>query len=402
MRVNARLRLGALVVTVSLLALLSNRAASQTQMGDPWKMLVLVYRHTDVDYVDLDGQRKHLTATMPAEDARLMVESFRHLTHRGVVYDYSGQVGELEAEVVYVNRPLTTLTPIGDGYWPAPDDTRPEVNAYAPPGAYDSVLILWQASHPTTDQSIPSPGWGLGMWAYDITYATVFNLGWIWPSGACDGEVFLHEWLHGVTGFYMSLDFPFPLVDLHGAGRKGYTTDEEGCWRSWLRDYMSGLVYEDGRRTGLTPEAWRSGSITTHDIQGWRGEYFANETLTGPPIVVRDDPAIWFAWDQAAPHPLLEADYFSARWTRQLPLTDGRYTFTLLHDDGARLYLDGALLLNRWANGGRDSVTVALNPGQHTLRVEYRDIAGAADARLYWQIAGSSPRSFAPVTFLVR
>ena len=402
MSINTTLRLAALVVTVSLLALLSNQAASQAQMGDPWKMLVLVYRDIDVDYVDLDGQRKHLTATMPAEDARLMVDSFLNLVHRGVVYDYSGQVAELEAEVIFASRPLTTLTPTAGGYWPSPEDTRPEMDTYAPPGTYDSVLILWQASHPVTDQSIPSGGWGWGMWAYDITYATVFNLSWIWPSGACNGEVFLHEWLHGVTGFYMSLGFPFPLYDLHGAGQKGYTTDEEGCWRSWLRDYMSGQVYEDGRRTGLTPEAWRSGSITTHDIEGWRGEYFDNERLDGPPILVRDDAAVWFAWDQAAPHPLLAADHFSARWTRRLPLTDGQYTFTLLHDDGARLYLDDSPLLDRWTGGGRDSVTVAVAPGQHTLRVEYRDTDGTAEARLYWQIAGSSPRSFAPVTFMAR
>jgi hypothetical protein len=402
MRIKTGLRLAMLMVAVSLLALLFNQAASQVLTGDPWKMLVLVYRHIDADYVDVDGQRKHLTATMPAEDARLMVESFHNLTHRGVVYDYSGQAGELEAHVVFVDRPLTTLTPIAGGYWPSPEDTRPEVDAYAPPGAYDSVLVLWQASHPATDQSIPSGGWGWGMWAFDITYATVFNLSWVWPSGACDGEVFLHEWLHGVTSFYMSLDFLFPEDDLHGAEKKGYSTDEEGCWRPWLRDYMSGLVMENGRRTGLMPDAWRRGSITTHDIQGWRGEYFDNETLTGPPIVVRDDPAVWFAWDQTAPHPLLAADHFSVRWTRRLPLTDGPYTFTLLHDDGARLFLDDQPLINQWSRGGRDSVTVAVPPGQHALRVEYRDSEGVADARFYWQSADVSPRAFFPATFMER
>ncbi|WP_374687317.1 PA14 domain-containing protein [Promineifilum sp.] len=393
-------RLAALTLAIVLLAAVSRAAVSQTQTGDPWKMLVLVYRGIDVDYTDLDGTRKHLTATMPPQDAELMVKSFLHLPHRGVVYDYTDRTGELEARVVYAARPLTSLTPIGDGYWPSPDDTRPELNAYAPPGAYDSVIVFWQASHPTTDQSIPAFGWGLGGWFFDFTYASVFNLSWIWPSGACDGEVFLHEWLHGVTAFYSDQGFRFPVQDLHGAEEAGYTTDEDGCWRTWLRDYMRGLVYEDGQRTGLTPEAWRSGSITTHNIQGWRGEYFDNETLAGPPVVVRDDPAVWFSWDLAAPHPLLAADHFSSRWTRRLNFAGGAYTFYLAHNDGARLYLDDRLLLDKWGRGGNDSLTAPVAAGPHTLRVEHHEVAGVAEARLYWRMVGSERKFYLPAAFV--
>ena len=99
---------------------------------------------------------------------------------------------------------------------------------------------------------------------------------------------------------------------------------------------------------------------------------------------------------------MLAADHFSARWTRRLPLPDGQYTFTLFHDGGARLYLDDRPLLDRWSSRGRDAVTVAVSPGQHTLRVEYRDIDGTADLRFYWQTVDASPRSFVPVTFMGR
>lgn len=141
-----------------------NTAAAQNVTGDPWKMLILVYRNIDADYIDLDGHSKHLTATMPASDATNMVQDFLNQPHRGNVYQYSDNLAELEARVQYIDRALNTLTPIGNGFWPSPDDTRQELNQYAPPGLYDSVIVFWQASHPTTGQSIPSYGWGLGYW----------------------------------------------------------------------------------------------------------------------------------------------------------------------------------------------------------------------------------------------
>src|SRR5207247_1751826 len=41
-------------------------------------------------------------------------------------------------------RALDSLTPMGDGIaWPSPSDTRAELDELAPPGAYDSVFVLW-------------------------------------------------------------------------------------------------------------------------------------------------------------------------------------------------------------------------------------------------------------------
>lgn len=366
-----------------------NTAAAQNVTGDPWKMLILVYRNIDADYIDLDGHSKHLTATMPASDATNMVQDFLNQPHRGNVYQYSDNLAELEARVQYIDRALNTLTPIGNGFWPSPDDTRQELNQYAPPGLYDSVIVFWQASHPTTGQSIPSYGWGLGYWPGDyangMTYATVFNISWVWPSDVCEGEVFLHEWLHGVTGFYMSLGFPFPYEDLHGAEEAGYTVDANGCWKPWLRDYMRGLVYENGQPKALVPATWHSGSITTHDIEGWRAEYYNNDTLTGLPVVVRDDAAIDFQWYETSPHPLLASDHFSARWTKDVNFTGGHYVFRLYRDDGLRVYIDGTRIFNEWSHGLEwDYIDVNVTSGWHTVKVEYYEDYGWAGATVQW------------------
>jgi len=360
--------------------------------GDPWKMLVIVYPQIDVDYVDVDGVLKHLTATMPATDQNAMIQDFLHQPHRGAVYQYSDQTAELEAHIVISTRTLTSISEVGGpySYWPGPADTMPEIDQYAPPGTYDSVIIFWQASDPVTGQSIPSGGWGWGGWMgpYNMTYATVFNLSWIWPIDACEGEVFLHEWLHGVTGFYMSLGFPFPFEDLHGAEEAGYTTDENGCWKPWLRDYMRGLVYENGHRTALVPESLGSGSIPTYRIQGWRGEYFNNTSLSDIPVVVRDDPEINFFWQANAPHALLLADGFSARWTRTVEFESFPYAFTINHDDGARLYIDNQLVFENWCSDcwWTDRYTHTMSAGPHDLRLEVWDNVGWASAALDWAI----------------
>jgi hypothetical protein len=304
--------------------------------GDPWKMLILIYKNIDTYYTE-GGVQKRLTATMPAADIENMKNDFLNLPHQSVVNIYSNGTAELEAHVVVVDRALTNLEPIADGFWPSPDVTRQELDLYAPKGKYDSVIVFWQASHPTTGQSLPVYGWGLGYWPGDyangMTYATVFNLSWVWPNDLCQGEVFLHEWLHGVTGFYGWRGFAFLFEDLHGAEEAGYVTDADGCWKDWLKDYMRGLVYENGKRTALVTQSWHGGSITTYDIQGWRGEYFNNETLYGTPMVIRDDAAIDFFWEMGSPHPLVNADHFSARWTKTMQFTEGLYQFAATRDD---------------------------------------------------------------------
>ena len=365
-------------------------AAYNGVTGDPWKVLVLIYKNIDTDYVDIDNITKHLTASMPLQDQNNMRTSFLNLPNKSVVYDYSDHTAEMYAHIVFVERPLTDLEPIGTGYWPSPAVTQPELDQYAPDGTFDSVIVFWQASHPNTGQSIPIISWGLGYWpgsyANGMTYATVLNISYVWPGD--DGEVFLHEWLHGVESFYTSLGFRFPIGGLHGAGEHGYV-DENGHWHAWLRDFMRGLVYENGVRTGLIPETWQGGSITTFNISNWRGEYFNNETLNDIPIVIRDDPEINFTWDLSSPHLLINNDHFSSRWTRDIFFGGGTYHFDILRDGGIRLKIDDTTILEKWSNGvGLESVDYVLPYGTHNIQVEYYEIDGAAAISFsYYNIA---------------
>jgi hypothetical protein len=126
----------------------------------------------------------------------------------------------------------------------------------------------------------------------------------------------------------------------------------------------------------------------------WRGEYYNNSYLGGAPVLVRDDVGVDFVWGAGAPATGLPVDAFSARWTRTLRFEAGTYRFYALSDDGVRVWLDGALIIDRWHDS--PSVTYSaqrtLSAGAHTLRVEYYENGGAAQIRLWWERVDDFPQ----------
>ncbi len=119
----------------------------------------------------------------------------------------------------------------------------------------------------------------------------------------------------------------------------------------------------------------------------WRGEYYANLTLVGAPLIVRNDANIDFNWGFGAPVLGMPADNFSARWTRVMAFEEGVYRFRAVVDDGVRVYLDDALLIDSWTDGGQRELTrdQRITAGNHSLRVEYYEHNGAAVARVGWE-----------------
>ena len=122
---------------------------------------------------------------------------------------------------------------------------------------------------------------------------------------------------------------------------------------------------------------------------GWRGEYFSNINLTAPNTVCRDDAAINFDWAYGSPDPAVRvSDNFSVRWTRSVDFAAGQYVFTLGSDDGGRLYIDGALVIDRWVDqaypASPPTYLATLTQGAHTIVVEYYERGGYAKAVLNW------------------
>jgi len=124
---------------------------------------------------------------------------------------------------------------------------------------------------------------------------------------------------------------------------------------------------------------------------GWGGEYYNNRWLSGTPRVVRHDEKIDFDWGLGSPAPGIPADDFSVRWTQDVYFKAGRYRFITETDDGVRLWVDGALIIDEWQNGHRrHSREVHLSEGMHQVRMEYYEAGGYAVAKLTWE--GALPR----------
>jgi beta-glucosidase len=123
-------------------------------------------------------------------------------------------------------------------------------------------------------------------------------------------------------------------------------------------------------------------------LSGLKAEYFNNPELRGEPATVRTDERIDFNWGRYKPTPQLNENNFSVRWTGKItPVESGTYTLGFTADDGARLYLDGKLLVDAWANNPTKTVTkeVALEAGRsYDLRMEYFQTTREAVAKLVW------------------
>src|SRR5262249_36072571 len=102
----------------------------------------------------------------------------------------------------------------------------------------------------------------------------------------------------------------------------------------------------------------------------------------------RFDRFIDFWWQDGSPDPALEPDSFSVRWTGQLlPPVTGQYTFTVLSDDGVRLWIDGEPVVDDWTAHplGEASGTIALEAGVRVgIRLEYFDETGQSVVQLAW------------------
>lgn len=121
-------------------------------------------------------------------------------------------------------------------------------------------------------------------------------------------------------------------------------------------------------------------------------EYFPNETLTGTPSLVVDEPEINHTWEGGSPDPSIPVDQWSARYTKNQYFAAGRYKFTTATDDGVRLYIDGQRIIDVWQGQNQaHSATIDLDSGMHTIKMEYFEAFGWAHARLNWETTPVQP-----------
>jgi hypothetical protein len=222
-------------------------------------------------------------------------------------------------------------------------------------GLVDLLVI----SQPTPTNTVVAPGgsasFSVGLASAPAGYAFQWQLNGTNIAGATTGQLSI------------------PVVQLSNSGSyRLVVTDPLGQpWPSPVAGLTVGVL---GNGTGLTGDYYGYANSTTN--------------FTGLPTLTRMDSTIDFDFGTGSPDPSLPADGFQIRWHGQVqPLFSDLYTFSTTTDDGARLWVNGQLLVNQWQNQAATTVngTIQLVAGQkYDILMEYYENTSVASAQLSW------------------
>ena len=121
---------------------------------------------------------------------------------------------------------------------------------------------------------------------------------------------------------------------------------------------------------------------------GWKGCYYVEREGAwshAGQMIQRADPAVDFDWTDSAPFPTMQPEQFSVRWeTTLIPPQSGQYEFVLTGASHAGLAVDELELIQRWENGGPETITKSISlEARRTYRLVIRLKPLSRDVRIY-------------------
>lgn len=143
-----------------------------------------------------------------------------------------------------------------------------------------------------------------------------------------------------------------------------------------------------------TPVPPASGQV----VNGLLATYYGTTTFGGN-AVTRVEGNVAFDWGTSSPDRIIVSNGWSARWVGQIKADKSEtYTFSLTSQGGARLWVNGKLIIDHWTAHakGEKSGSIALVAGQkYDIKMEYYDPGGSAVMQLRWSSA-STAKAFVP------
>jgi uncharacterized protein (DUF1800 family) len=152
-----------------------------------------------------------------------------------------------------------------------------------------------------------------------------------------------------------------------------------------------------GYAVGAASVAWATvADVAGLDGTGLTGRYYDNASSTYANAtnftvlrLTRVDAGVGFDWTTNSPDLSMDTNTYSIRWIGQVrPQYTEAYTFRVRSDDGCKLWVNGQLILDAWANGGTTTVrtaTVNLQADvRYDLKLEYYENTGSAACLLEW------------------
>jgi hypothetical protein len=191
---------------------------------------------------------------------------------------------------------------------------------------------------------------------------------------------------------------------------KGRGTGEPSDWRcsiddsfTWKQEYLSGFVQRFTiaiEKEGTNPYELSvtasntiklRGTVTLYDwtVRFWKWTPVKNvvgppnwdEMVKGEPVQTTKRTQLYYSWHDEPAFNKGPADYFATVATTEIELPAGSWKLVLTSDDGARLFVDGEKVIERWDIHGPtdDAYTLKLEkPRLVKLRVEHFENTGWA------------------------
>ena len=159
-------------------------------------------------------------------------------------------------------------------------------------------------------------------------------------------------------------------------------------------EYSMGCVVGSGVLRPIEPHYFAK--VEGADKTGMRGEYFDNMNLSGKPVLTRIDSTVNFDFGTNSPAPGVPKEHYSIRWKGKIIPPDTIHHIGTTNDDGARLYLDGKLLIDDWVDHSEkpNSAEVELKPGrEYEVEFDQYNNALGACARLTWDLGRNDFRA---------
>lgn len=120
----------------------------------------------------------------------------------------------------------------------------------------------------------------------------------------------------------------------------------------------------------------------------WNSTFYNNSYLGEPAVLTRQDSNIAFSWGAGSPNPIVNEDYFSARFTTSFNFLADYYRFRVLADDGVRVIIDNSIILIDTFDDPQPNEDIIADArfaaGVHTVQVDYREVTGLATLRVGW------------------
>jgi hypothetical protein len=190
------------------------------------------------------------------------------------------------------------------------------------------------------------------------------------------------SWGFGSTRFNVSAEKVVLNTDFCPPG----TSDSSGqCPSRQL------TVFKDGIQVGGTPPPPPPPPpVLAIPVNAFRGEYYDNQDFTNLKVR-RIDASVNFNWGTGTPDTSLQSESFTVRWEGYWDFAAaGTYRFSATMDDGMRVWVDNASVIDGWIPQPATLYTkdVSLSAGRHYVKVDYFEQSGNAVAQVSWAYVG--------------